>query len=367
MTQQPSLFDAPILILGVPTGAKALTRAQRKFNNLVEKLKTQRYELSTWQKFRQNYQQEVADKYQPIVIKLRDKRLALMQLFDRAMDHKKLNKRERGKVKDILRHLIAQLLTDSPDPKIIELHDKYSDISYAEEQQHELKIMRSFASDTLGIDVSAYKGSETPAELAEWLKQQARRADSNSNVEHDSEESQERKKSTKTIERESRQQQAAEGGTRAVREVFRKLASELHPDRESDPMEQVRKTELMQRVNQAYKAGDLLALLELQLKLEQIDATALAGLAEERLRHYIHVLEDQSRQLRDELLEVIALFTISDSFAKPPKITPADIQRSFNLDIQELKGELREVGNEFDRYQDINFLKQSLTQYRVSD
>jgi curved DNA-binding protein CbpA len=42
-----------------------------------------------------------------------------------------------------------------------------------------------------------------------------------------------------------------------VREVFRKLASELHPDRETDPAEHARKTELMQRVNQAYKAGDL--------------------------------------------------------------------------------------------------------------
>ncbi len=367
MTQPPSLFDVPILIVGIPGGAKTLTRAQRKFNNLVEKLKNQRLELLTWQKFRQRYQQDVADKYQPIVVKLRVKRFALLELFDRAMDHKKLNKRERGKVKDILRHLISQLLTDSPDPKIIQLHDKYSDTSYAEEQQDELKIMRSFARDTLGIDVSAYKGSETPADLAEWLKQQARRADSDSTVKHDSDKYQERKKSTKTIERESRQQQAAEGGTRAVREVFRKLVSELHPDRESDLVEHARKTELMQRVNQAYKAGDLLGLLELQLNLEQIDATALAGLAEERLRHYIHVLEDQSRQLRDELLEIITLFTISDNFAKPPKITPADIQRSFNLDIQELKNELREVENEFDRYQDINFLKQSLTQYRVSD
>jgi len=65
--------------------------------------------------------------------------------------------------------------------------------------------------------------------------------------------------------------QAAQGGTRAVREVFRKLASELHPDRETDPAEHARKTELMQRVNQTYKAGDLLALLELQLSIEQID------------------------------------------------------------------------------------------------
>ena len=93
-----------------------------------------------------------------------------------------------------------------------------------------------------------------------------------------------------------------------MREVFRKLVSELHPDRETDPVEYARKTEAMQRVNQAYKAGDLLALLEMQLRIEQIDPAALAGLAEERLRHYIHVLEEQSRRLRDELAEFVAPF-----------------------------------------------------------
>jgi hypothetical protein len=64
-----------------------------------------------------------------------------------------------------------------------------------------------------------------------------------------------KKKSAKTIVRETLRDEAAQGGTQAVREVFRKLVSELHPDRETDPAEHARDTELMQRVNQAYKAG----------------------------------------------------------------------------------------------------------------
>jgi len=96
-------------------------------------------------------------------------------------------------------------------------------------------------------------------------------------------------------------EQAAQGASRAMREVFRKLASELHPDREPDPDERVRKTVLMQRVNQAYAAGDLLALLELQLSIEQIDASTLAGIAQDRLAHYNHVLEAQLQSLQDEL------------------------------------------------------------------
>ena len=60
---------------------------------------------------------------------------------------------------------------------------------------------------------------------------------------------------------------------RAVREIFRKLASALHPDRETDPGERARKTALMQRANVAYAANDLLGLLELQFEVDQIDAS----------------------------------------------------------------------------------------------
>ncbi len=45
----------------------------------------------------------------------------------------------------------------------------------------------------------------------------------------------------------------------------------LHPDREPDEAERVRKTELMQRVNEAYSKKDLLQLVALQLEIEQID------------------------------------------------------------------------------------------------
>ncbi|WP_143605999.1 hypothetical protein [Variovorax sp. 54] len=58
-----------------------------------------------------------------------------------------------------------------------------------------------------------------------------------------------------------------------MRDIFRKLASAPHPDRETDAQQRKVKTALMQKANQAYAANDLLALLELQLQL-QIDASA---------------------------------------------------------------------------------------------
>lgn len=49
----------------------------------------------------------------------------------------------------------------------------------------------------------------------------------------------------------------------SLREVYRRVASALHPDREADPAARERKTALMQQANRAYAAQDLLGLLEL--------------------------------------------------------------------------------------------------------
>jgi hypothetical protein len=365
--QQNTLFDdepaalgrSAVPVLGVAGSNATLTKAQKRFNQLIERLKSQREELARWQAFRQYYQQQLADEYQPLATRLREKRIAMVELLDQAMDGKALGKRERDKARYILGQLLAGLLAQAQDAKLVRLHDKYADVAFGAAQQDRLAILRNLASETFGIDVDAYEGGESPADLEDWLDEQIRAS------RPDPRQARPRKKSAKAIEREARRDQAAEGGTRAVREAYRKLVSELHPDRETDPAEQVRKTELMQRVNQAYKAGDLLGLLELQLNIEQIDSAALAGLAEERLRHYIHVLDDQSRQLRDELTELIAPFTLSLGDSMSRKVTPDAVQRALDGDISELKGILRKVEMDLLYFQDIRQLKLSLGQQQI--
>ena len=62
--------------------------------------------------------------------------------------------------------------------------------------------------------------------------------------------------------------------TQSIREIFRKLASALHPDRETDRKGCEVKTALILQVNRAYAGNDLLTLLELQI--EQVDASHIA-------------------------------------------------------------------------------------------
>ncbi len=88
----------------------------------------------------------------------------------------------------------------------------------------------------------------------------------------------------------------------ALRLVYRKLASALHPDREPDHAERLRKTILMTRVNTANDNNDLLTLLRLQLEVEQINPETIAALATDQLRPYNKILNEQLRVLNSELL-----------------------------------------------------------------
>ena len=86
--------------------------------------------------------------------------------------------------------------------------------------------------------------------------------------------------------------------TQSVRDVYRKLASALHPDRAADDADRSTRTALMQRVNQAYERNDLLALLSLQLEIEQVDAAHLAQQTAARVRQFNHVLAEQLAELQ---------------------------------------------------------------------
>jgi hypothetical protein len=325
----------------------ASSKTQRQFAKVIERLTAQRQEIRLWQAYQKVYQQKLASEYQPLATRLREKRIALVQILDRGMEAASLAKRELKKLRAMLDHMVSELLAEAEEPELVRIHDKYADVSFGEAKRVRMELLKAMASEEYGIDVEAYAGEESPEDLTEWLREQVRAA----------------KPEPAPPKPRKGAKSSAELGPPAVREVFRKLVSELHPDRESDPTEHARKTELMQRVNRAYKSGDLLSLLELQARHEQSDAKAVTGLADKRLRHYIQVLEDQSRRMREELAQIIAPFNAVVGEPRPRTITPAAVQRALEADIVKLKATLRTVEMDLIRFKNTRNLKQSLEHY----
>ena len=348
--------------MAVTGSARALTREQKQYNKLIAQIEATRRDLERWRAFVPELLRRQTTEVQPILARLREKRLALVTLFDGVMDGKALKKGERAKVADILLSMLRELLAEEEAPELVRLYNKYSDITYEEEQEDDSALMQAFTSATFGVELDQDEIKGTPDEVAqriqekfeaEELKREARRS------------AKAAKKSPKAAARDAAREQAAQGASKSVREVYRKLASELHPDREPDPVERERKTKLMQKVNQAYDKGDLLALLELQLQIEQINPADLTNMARDRLVHFNTVLSEQLQRLRDELEDITAPFALLAGGSSARDLSPQAINKTLDAEISELQQGVRSLEQDLRDYRDIAKLKQSLRRHRV--
>jgi len=148
--------------------------------------------------------------------------------------------------------------------------------------------------------------------------------------------------------------------TLCIREIYRKLASALHPDREPDALERERKTELMQRVNEAYNKNDLLQLLELQLELEHIDQHSISHLSEDRLKHYNKLLKEQVRELDEQIRHVESAFRYSYRIDPFATLSPDKPLRMLAADVKEIQANIRELEHDLVAFEDIKNVKRWL-------
>ena len=152
--------------------------------------------------------------------------------------------------------------------------------------------------------------------------------------------------------------------SQSIREVYRKLASALHPDREPHPEERDRKTALMQRVNQAYDKKNLLLLLELQLELEHIDQSAINNITEDRLKHYNKILKEQLIELEHEIFHTEDMFKAQFGYAPFAQLSPSTIMRDLASDIADFQHTIRELKKDLLVFRDVKKVKAWLKDMR---
>lgn len=362
--QQPSLF-APdetlsrvVQALEPAASSKLATPEQKKFRKLIAKIEAVRADLVQWKNFLDDHEKQYAAQAAPLYARYRERRIDMARLLDRHMSDPLLKKTHRAKVTEILLGLLDSLIAEEHDEDLVRLYDTYSDTSFSEVQADEEEFIKSVAEDMFGIDMTDVP-LDSPEAMAEALEAQfAQAAAERENR------ARQRKKSAKALANEARIAEIEEGATKSLRAVFRQLASALHPDRELDPAERARKTALMQEVNRAYDARDLLALLELQLKIEQIDPAALADLARERLVHYNRVLQDQLLRLEDELRDLTMPIVLTLGDDAPRTLTPAFVVRAFESDLAATRQRVDSLEEDLVRFQDVKELKDALRHSR---
>ncbi len=336
-----------------------LSKGQKTFNTLIKQIERKRARLAAWEEVIAPYQRKYASELVPLIDDLEDLEVEMVYCLDRASDWKGLTKTERRKIAGVITELAGELVASRDDAALKAIYNKHSRSDYDAEQAADIESMKSMLEDALGIELGDDLDASSPDDVLKHAQAKMREMRSQDDADRDAQEERQgkRRKSAKQIAREAKQQAEAQQLSQSIREIYRKLASALHPDRESDPLERERKTVLMQRANQAYGKNNLLQLLELQLELEHIDQSAINNISEDRLKHYNKILKEQLVELEHEILRVEGGFQAQFGISPLVDLSPATIMRELAVEIVGIQRAIRDSKRDLHAFEDIKTFK----------
>ncbi|MHA7602106.1 J domain-containing protein [Alicycliphilus sp. T452] len=339
--------NAPIHI-GAADSAAPLSPQQKKFNTQVQRIAAQRELLTAWDEAATACRARHASEYAPLLATHHALLCELAQWLDTDASPRKLSKADRATLGEAIAALAAGLADSARDEAtraaMKALYNRYAqadfDAGQAEAEEAARTLARTMAQEVFGLDLEGVD-LDSPEDIARHVDEQMRERQAQAERAREAHQAERRRK--KPGARERKAQEEARQASQSVREIYRKLASSLHPDRETDPAERQRKTALMQRVNQAYAANRLLDLLQLQLEAEQIDPAHIASLGEERLKHYNRVLAEQLGELQREVRAVED--GLCEEFGLDPwrRHKPAKLMGHLRAGIQYLQADIQHL------------------------
>ena len=301
--------------------------------------------LAQWQGFELRHHPRVITEMQPLQQQLREARYTLLKQLDALLvdphNTPKLAKTQRRKLAALIPQLAGMLLEEGADAEVEALYDRYSDASHADLLQANLAGVEAMFGHVLGEGALAGHQAESIDDL---MQHAAEHMAAQVEAEQQARDARARHSAKGRRAEAARQQQeaASQQADQSVREVFRKLASTLHPDRETDATERERKTALMQHANQAYGRNDLLTLLTMQLALEQIDDQHLANLPVARLAHYNQVLGEQLQALQQEVQACVLPYRMQfGPFGRA--LTLAAVDSALTTNLADMRQDLRGI------------------------
>lgn len=351
MPVQEDLFgsDIPASHVSMPTpvmGGAHLTPQQRRFNQLIAKVEKITRTLAD--------RQQLADahrvRHTALIEPLRQQQQALnrdMVLFLHArLQRKGWTRAQQRTMREIVCALAQPFILEG-DQEMLAIHDQHSNDSFEALQKAALADAETLVEDMLGVSLDEKDGFASVEQLLrEGLRQAQDRAEAEQRSRHE-------KKPGKPGARQQKADRAQQDAQTTLREVYRKLASALHPDREPDAAERARKSTLMSEVNTAYERRDLLVLLQLQMRTAQIDPHAIGQLAREKLEAMMSLLKDQAKSLENELFQTDQRIRMEFDMPWGSVISTSSLsthlrrlQNDYQHDIDRMRQDVQRVGDD---------------------
>jgi hypothetical protein len=224
--------------------------------------------------------------------------------------HERLQRPEENRTKALTASIIVSFSMNfamQGDAQMREIHDLYSDEKIEDQDEAQLEEMRELLSQ-MGIELPELDDNANALEQAQAaLKAIQEKMQQSQEIEEQRQAKREKKREERRAEKAKTDPKlqakldsaelAAQEAQSSLKNIYRQLARQLHPDRAENDAQRAINTDLMSEVNAAYDRQDLLALLKLQLKAQQIDASAMHTVAEDKLKAWLALLRTQWKEL----------------------------------------------------------------------
>lgn len=320
-----SVSPTSAVVLGASGSSDAqLSREQQTFNTLVGQIGQRREVLLAWERVVPDFQQAFSGQLLPLREAADALSRRLILALDAEFDNAALSSADRRTVSSLVASLAGERGDLSDDEALKTAFNRHSASDYDEDAAEEVATMKAELEELLGQSLGRDEDFRSTGELLRharclWTNQQAQEA---ARKEARAERRAERAKAKKPAASLQRREALQAELNQSLREIYRKLASALHPDREQDPELKLRKTAMLQAVNQAYDKQDLLHLLEVQIELQQLDRNGLNDLGDDRLRHYNKLLREQLEELEQEVAQAEGQFANGYGIRPLQRLTP---------------------------------------------
>ena len=346
------------------------SKVQKEFNRLIKKIEKLEQEIAEYRAGVEEVNQRLHSALTPVRKEYYVQKAELVKCFDRAHDSGYFKKREQKKLTYLICELAHDVIEYGGMEELIPIYDKYNETSYEEENEQ----VNELAAEQLkgifsmfGIEIDEDVDITNPEKLQELMNKKI--AERQDEFEQEQRQAEERKakrpKSKKQQEKEEKKELEARNITKSVRTIYMDLVKAFHPDREPNEEERERKTQIMQRVTEAYEKNDLLGLLRLQLEFDRIDQNHIENIAESHLKNYNKLLREQAEELSYELENMVS--QVAQMSGKPDYIV-SNIHRlrlSLEQDIKEFKSEAASIKNDVKAFGSQLVLKEFLKSYKI--
>ena len=335
-------------------------KTQQRFGKLVKEVARLKDAVRAWSQARPELERRIVECMR-MAEEHRTALAELVRVLDRGYPHRSLTKRERRYLRELLCDMARQILLEDGPEDLKAIYNRHTrsdfDTEAAEEDAVQVQVLRSVL-EQAGLDLGD-ADIRTVNDLEEVAR--ARMAELSREAEPREREAEsrraQRKKSAREVAAELRRESERVLVGKALQEVYRKLAMALHPDREPDPEERARKTLLMQQINVAYEQKDLLQLLELQLRFEQIDEAQIGTLAEDRLERYNRLLADQVAQLKGELVGLELPWRMQLQLPPSGRLSPVRVRAALEEELRTMASDVAQTRFDVQALADVRALK----------